>query len=483
MVERSFDVVVIGSGFGSVFYLERLLRLDTRQALRILLIERGVAWDHARQISEGRNTPLPADQTFTARPTEAAGDKIWNFTIALGGGTNCWFGQAPRPLPSDFRMRTLFGQGEDWPLSYDDLEPWLGEAETHMSIAGDEAIALVSPRSSPFPQPPHRLSAVDEAMRRADPSTHFALPSARARIAMPHRPACCASFRCNLCPVNAKFTALNDLAHVFTDPRVTVLTETRVRRLETAGGTVERVVAERDGRVETFRADFFVLGANAVHSPAILLASGMGDDITGRYLHESSGRSIEVLLDGLDNFGGSTITTGINYALAGDAGRADRAATVLFFENRWAFGLRTERGRWRQSAPITMASEEVPMPDNRVTIDADGEPVVTYDGASRYARDGQVAALEMLPRLLAALPVEAIRDHGMRRTGSHLQGTLRMGTDPTTSVVDPDLLHHRHRNLAVVGSAVFPSCLNANPSLTVAALSLRSAARLFGDRA
>ncbi|MET0659174.1 MAG: GMC oxidoreductase, partial [Steroidobacteraceae bacterium] len=83
-----------------------------------------------------------------------------------------------------------------------------------------------------------------------------------------------------------------------------------------------------------------------------------------------------------------------------------------------------------------------------------------------------------LSTVLAPLPVERIEFRDLRATESHIQGSLRMGVDPASSVVDSRQVHHRVRNLVVVGSAVFPSCSCSNPSLTVAALSLRSAALL-----
>jgi choline dehydrogenase-like flavoprotein len=84
-------------------------------------------------------------------------------------------------------------------------------------------------------------------------------------------------------------------------------------------------------------------------------------------------------------------------------------------------------------------------------------------------------SLDQIERILQPLPVERIEFHGMRDTESHIQGSLRMGAEPATSVVDATQIHHDVRNLVVVGSAVFPSGPNSNPSLSVAALSLRSA--------
>jgi choline dehydrogenase-like flavoprotein len=81
---------------------------------------------------------------------------------------------------------------------------------------------------------------------------------------------------------------------------------------------------------------------------------------------------------------------------------------------------------------------------------------------------------EQLATVLAPLPVERLHNRGVHATASHVQGTLRMGVGPDDSVVGQDLLHHRIRNLMIVGSAVLPTSSGANPSLTVAALSLRA---------
>ncbi|RWE71949.1 MAG: GMC family oxidoreductase, partial [Mesorhizobium sp.] len=96
---------------------------------------------------------------------------------------NCWFAQTPRFHPKDFRLKSLYGIGLDWPLSYDDLEPFYCTAEAIMSISGDPDMAAVMPRSGPFPQPPHRMSAPDRRMKAAQPGQHFVMPTARARIA------------------------------------------------------------------------------------------------------------------------------------------------------------------------------------------------------------------------------------------------------------------------------------------------------------
>jgi choline dehydrogenase-like flavoprotein len=226
-------------------------------------------------------------------------------------------------------------------------------------------------------------------------------------------------------------------------------------------------------------APLFVLGANCIHSVAILLSSGLGTPLTGVGLNEQLGFELEVLLAGVDAFDGGTITSAINISLLDGSFRRDYGGALIYFENRWKFGLRREYGRWRQCLPLVCLVEDPPAAANTVTMHPDGRPAVRYTRTD-YALRGAAAAKVALEKLLAPLPVEAILDRGWRTTESHLLSTLRMGSDPETSVVDTNQVHHRLRNLIVVGSSVFPTCPNANPSLTVAALSLRAAERAFG---
>lgn len=464
---RHYDLVVVGSGFGSLFFLHKWLEHSKGRAL---IVEWGDRHDHAWQVENRRSTTIAPDQTYASKS-----EKPWNFTVGLGGGTNCWFAQTPRFHPNDFKLRSLYGVGADWPIAYDDLEPYYAQAEQIMSVAGDPDMAKVMPRSTPFPQPPHRLTSVDEIMKARQPDRHFAMPTARARVATPDRSACCASFRCSQCPVDAKFTAANGFKTLLADPRVSIALRTKAVRFDSGPNAVSGLVVEHASREHRVTGDLFVLGANAIHSPALLLRSGMESSLTGKGLHESYGTFVEADLDGLDNFDGGTITTGINYGLYDGPFRARHAGALVYFENRFPFGLRPEPGRWRQILPMMIVTEDPPDDRNAVAIDGKGDPVITFVGVSDYARRGQKAAFDALPDLLAPLPVEAIHFREERPTESHLQGTLRMGADPATSVIDPRMVHHRWRNLVVVGTASFATCSCANPSLTAAALSLRAA--------
>ncbi|MDG2520294.1 GMC family oxidoreductase [Caulobacter segnis] len=465
-----FDVVIVGTGFGSAFFLHRLLR---ENGGRILVLEWGQRHDHQWQMENEANSALPHQDTYRSQ-----NPKPWNYTIGFGGGTNCWFAQTPRFHPSDFRLKSLYGVGADWPISYDDLEPYYGQAESIMSVSGDPDMAAVMPRSTPFPQPAHHPTTPDRAMKAARPSEHFIMPTARARVAANGRGACCASLRCQLCPADAKFTINNGMTDIFDDPRVTLVLGAQVRTLEADASSVSSAVFDLDGKDVAVTGDLFVLGANAIQSPAILKRSAMDGPLVGRGLHESYGTYVEAMLDGMDNFDGSTITTGLNFGLYDGAFRSDYGAALVYFENRWTHGLRAERGRHRQILPMMIVTEELVNDDDRVEIDEDGVARVHYGGPSSYTKKGQSEALAKLPKLLEPLPVEDIQFRRERPTESHLQGTLRMGADPASSVIDADMIHHRYRNLVVVGSSTFTTCSCANPSLTVAALSMRAADRL-----
>ncbi len=467
-----YDAVVIGSGFGSLFFVERFLERQPKS--RILIIERGTHQSHDWQLRNRRNGSVPHTDTFR-RDTD---HKRWTFTIGWGGGLNCWYANAPRLHPTDFTLNTLYGRAQDWPLSYDDLEPYYTQAEAIMAISGDDGLAAVMPRSAPFPQPAHRSNAVDRLMKAAYPEEHFIMPTARARVATDQRAACCARFTCHLCPVDAKFTANNGFSHLLTDERIDVLLGCEVTHLIHGGGVARGASFVSGGRRHEAKGDLIVLGANGIHSPAILLRSGIDHPLTGRGLHEKLFYHVEVFLDGVDNFDGSTFQTGLNYALHDGAFRKDHSGALLSFENRWPFGLRKETNRWRQLSVIKIQLEELPNDDHRVYLDGDGFPVVHHGPNSDYAHEGGRQAMAKLDRFLSPLPVESITLKKISKTRGHVQGTLRMGKSRADSVVDANQCHHDVRNLLVLGSAVWPSCSMASPSLTVAALSLRAADRL-----
>lgn len=470
----SWDLIVIGSGFGSLFFLKRYL--ERRPSGRVLILERGQRRSAEWQAQNGRNSDIDPASTF-----RSSSDKAWNFTIGVGGGTNCWWGLTPRLHPSDFTIRTDTGVSADWPLGYDDLAEHYTAAESIMNVAGPDDLGGHYPGANAYPQPPHRLTTADRLVKEARPDVHFAAPGARLSRPVGGRSRCCATANCSLCPVNAKFSAVSAMTDVLDHPSVTLMTGAEALQIDAAGGVATGVLARHDDGERMHRADLIVLGANAIHAPYIMLRSGLGGDAVGRYLGEKMQARIEVYLDGLKHFDGGTVTTGMNLAALLPGRTAERGAAIILFDNYFgAHGLRAETGRWREVLPVTIEVEDLLDRESRVTDGGDGRPMVTFPGHSHYAMKGLEHAMERLEEVTSPLPVEEIRFRQLWPTSGHLQGTLRMGADPDASVVDADLRVHDVRNLLVVGTSTFPTVGSGNPSLTAAALSLRAADRLLG---
>lgn len=469
----AYDLVVVGTGFAGTFFLHRWLRHAAPSA-RALVLERGVRWDHARRVAERRNSPIePLDAVRLA----GAKPKPWRFTIGWGGGTNCWWGNTPRMVPDDFRMRSRFGVGRDWPISYSDLDPYYRDAEAMMSVSGPTDAPH---RPGSYPQPPHRLNGIERALRAAHPGRFGPMPTARARVPVAGRGACCANGVCHLCPADAKFTIENSLPGPLADGRVRIVTGAEVRAVDMEGGRARGVQwREASGREHRARADTVVLAANALFNPAILLRSGFDHGPTGRRLHEQIGLRAEVMVGGIEGFDGSTSVTGLGTMLYDDPERRRTRAACLI--ETWNVGtMRREPGRWREVLPLRLVFEDLPLDQNRVELtDDDDRPVARFERHSDYAARAVTTARADLERVFASLPVERIDVRGEPEpTEGHIQGTVAMSRDPSDGVVDADGVHHAVRNLLVLGSSAFPTGAPANPSLTIAALALRAADRL-----
>jgi choline dehydrogenase-like flavoprotein len=132
---------------------------------------------------------------------------------------------------------------------------------------------------------------------------------------------------------------------------------------------------------------------------------------------------------------------------------------------------------------LTSLLEQLPEPQNRVTLDAGafdiyGVPLprIAYS-LGAYIEAGLAAARAAHVEIFGRVGATEI-EHKSPEGAGHIIGTARMGSDPKTSVVDRDLRSHDHPNLFILGSAVFPTGATANPTLTIAALSLRAAAQV-----
>lgn len=478
MPESHFSVAVIGTGFASSFFLAHYLK-HAGPDTRVVVLERGAHDSHKWQVANRRTSSTSVRETFTKQGDP---EKDWAFTIGFGGGSNCWWAGTPRFVPNDFKLQSKYGVGRDWPITYDDLEPCYQGAEEIMTISGPED-GSPYPRSKPYPQPPHRFSDPDAMLKKAYPDQFFLQPTARSRIPMRGRGVCCSNGVCQVCPVNAKFTIQNGLAHVYQNPRVTLMLGANAQTLDVTGSAAKGVRFKHEGRERRISADMVVLGANALFNPLLMMRSGLEHPLLGKRLHEQISINVDVDLKGVDNFGASTVISGLAYMFYDGAHRRDRAACLIESWNKPDM-MRPEFGRWRQLARYRLIFEDLPDDENSVKLDASSpdRPIAYYKEPSRYATRS-IEALESLlqSKFLKALPVERIDyDRRLNSTEAHIMGTTVMGNDPATSVIDRHLIHHGVRNLVVLGSGAFPTGSPANPTLTISALSLWAASHITG---
>ena len=514
------DVCIVGAGAAGGIMAADL----ARRGIDVTVLEAGPRHDFAKrgeyvkQYLRHQNpwrSPLPDLDRHTvggANPYLLE----WRRARGLGGSTLHWEGYTFRLSANDFRLRSLHGVGADWPIAYDDIEPYYARAEAELGVAGDADDPWASRRSTPFPLPAFPYSYSDglfaAACRQAGVTLHH-FPQARNSRAYGGRPPCQACSTCHVCPTGAK--ASIDLTHLGTTassraPRV--VTDATVLRLELddAGRVAEAVYTHADRVERRLAARVFVVAAGAIENARLLLLStsprfpnGLANrsGLVGRFF--MSHPSIDVTGRVADNVHPYRIgfSTAMSRQFAVEGDRASRAG--FFFEFLNSAGLTPERlamtsglwgaalrarvaGEFGHRLGIRIYAEQLPDPANTITLnrrvqDAFGQPVphITYS-ISRYERRGLDEAVAVARRILAALSATAV-ESGALGFASHQMGTHRMGLDPATSVVNAELRAHDVPNLFPVGSGAFVTASSSPPTLTIAALALRAADRIARD--
>lgn len=491
------DIAIVGSGVCGLLAAWAPLR----SGARVAMLERGALKTHGEQLEDrewSADVPGAAPNNETAPGTSSY---PWSYVYGVGGSSLHWSGTTPRFIASDFRMHSTYGVMVDWPLSLEQLLPYYARAEQALGIAGApdaDATGGGPPLPGARTLPPHPHSPMDRIL--APLLEPFGpLPQARPSVPVQGRPACCGSATCELCPVDARFSALNGLRAVLEHPGLELRQQTVAARLRTdAGGRgVEAIEAIGAGGERLLvRAGTYVLAANGFENPGILLRSGLEREDVGHYLADHGHTSILATLEREVEPGyGTTLVTGLSEAFRDGAFRSQRAGAILSPYNPGAplgqlvaEGVENRRdgdrvradaiARWRRVLPLDMLSEDTPQRERRVELSPNRDPSfglplnrTSYSPPSDYERDGIASVLEQLRRRLAPLGVREVEAHPGPR-GGHLLGTCRMG-EGEEGVVDADMRHLDLDNLFVAGGSAFPTYGPVHPTLTIAALALR----------
>tara|TARA_R110000772_G_scaffold103600_3_gene204656 strand:+ start:2529 stop:4205 length:1677 start_codon:yes stop_codon:yes gene_type:complete len=548
-----FDVLIVGAGVTGALVASRM----AEQGARVLVLEAGPPpGDRKEKVGRyaraSEKIPSAPYEDLDAKPhspipkvidgkegghyAQQGPDMFKSTYLRLGGGSTWhWLGNTPRLLPNDFLMKSLYGVGDDWPLTYEELEPSYSDAEAELGVSGDrlEWDGLYGAmRSTEFPMPPIWRAYGDRVFERLLGEQTYqgnqlvirSTPQARNSIPYQGRPPCAGNSSCvPICPIAAKYDATVHIAKA-SSPR-------------TAGSTpaifryrcvVKRLEADQAGRVvgvhyqdwssgaakdEVVRASRYVLAAHAIETPVILLASGLGTrSPVGRYLMDHpQGYGGALLPEPVFPFRGPPVTSGIDVFRDGDF-RAQRAAFRISIGNdgwgrmqpieetvrRMVFDRGLLGKELRQSVNHTVtrmlrlsySTEMLPEASNRVELgpeDRNGHPKpkihFTVPNYNLQAFEFATKLFEWIFQRIGVNSAEMKFSYPDKKFSGagHIMGTCRMGMNTSNSVVDSFGRMHEHANLFIVGSSVFTTGGTANPTLTAAALALRTAEAISKD--
>ncbi len=555
MTERDCDAVIVGSGPAGATAAEVL----TGAGWSVVVLEKGrnhllsldepygplghVSNDELKFLFRHFLGPDPFLEPRTFRRRDADGDRIFtgdvnNLPSTVGGGGFHADGKLPRFREIDFRARSELGPIDgadivDWPVDYDELEPYYAEAERVVGVAGDHlGNPFAAWRSGPYPMPPgpDMFCAVltSEAATRLGFHPYRA-PTGVNSVEYDSRPACNNCGFCGYfgCPIDAKGDPVAPLRHALRTGRCEIRPDSYVTEvlLDVNGRRARGVrYLDGDGTVHEVSARHFVLGAGAFETPRLLLRSGIGNpDVVGRYLmfhfqtyvlgiypfrlHAHRGRSVTHLMDDLivpdDAALAAAREAGLPYFRGGIVEHGGAAHPIMeavhLPPGEMHSRLMLDSPMRDCMAAFTVQGEDLPQPTNRVDLDPHVKDVWGLPaGRVTFAPHAHevACAKHWAPRLeevmreagahttfwVTSPPLE--EHEGGRRDPTpisrHIMGTARMGDDARTSVCDPWQRLHDVDNVVVTDSSVFPTSTGYGPTLTIVALAIRACRALAG---
>ena len=512
------DVLIIGAGASGAAMAWSLA--DTR--MRILCLEQGDwvkpsdypsngrDWE-ARQLAEFNFSPnvraAPADYPINEADSPI---KIANYN-GVGGGTVLYAGHFPRFHPSDFRVRSLDGVADDWPIDYHTLAPFYAENDRMMGVSGLSGDPAYPPKEPMMPPLPLGKSGQTLARGMNKLGWHWWPSDSAVATEDYHGRARCINLGHCLggCAQGAK--ASTDITYWPEAIRagVELRTRCRVREITTndQGMATGAIYYDADG-VEHFQAaEVVVMACNGVGTPRILLNStsarfpdGLANSsgLVGRNLMFHPYAAITGYFDqALDGYRGPGNCIWSQEFYETDRSRDFlRGYTFEFTRGRGPVitalaGMRSGRVPWgdehhteyrrifNRSTGMVAICEDLPEAHNRVTldptlVDSNGIPApkITYKLSDNSRRMLDHAVARATEALRAAGAYEVASETPLAVGGWHLMGTARMGSDPARSVVNEWGRSHDVKNLFIVDGSIFVTSAGVNPTSTIQALTL-----------
>ncbi len=501
-----YDVIIIGSGAGG----GTLARHLASSGKKILLLERGgwlrreaANWDPKSVFVENRYI---SPEQWVDGSGKTFQPQVHYF---VGGATKMYGAALYRLREEDFgELKHEGGVSPAWPISYDEMEPYYTKAEELYRVHGQAGGDPTEPRrSKPYFYPPvshePRIQKLSDQLKQAGYHP-FAAPCAILlnEKDMPHS----RCVRCQTCDgfpclVQAKADAeIIGVREAIQSKNVRLIIHANVIKLNTdpQGTAVTEVVAEVGGVPTVFKGGIVVVSCGAANSAKLLLQSANGrhpnglangsDQVGRNYMFHNS--QAVLALSSEPNETQFQKTLSINDFYLGSKDFPYPMGNIQMLGKSLGPMFRGEKPIEtalvpqkildqiaRHSVDFWLSTEDLPDPNNRVTVDKQGRISLDYTPNNQTAKQqlfkhfkkmlGSVGRHFFLPRtayLRTTVPIAGC---------AHQAGTCRFGKDPKTSVLDLNCKAHELDNLYVVDTSFFPSIGAVNPSLTAIANALR----------
>jgi choline dehydrogenase-like flavoprotein len=530
--DANADIVIVGSGVVGALIANQLV--DAGRS--VLVLEAGPRLNRADVVENWRNVsferrlgsdfqgPYPQSPFATAPLYFPSNDYValsgpdansfqQGFIKAVGGTTWHWAASCWRHLPVDFRMYSTYGVGRNWPISYDDIEPYYCRAEEAMGVSGPNDPTRQSPskRSKPYLADMIPWAHGDSTFAEVvNPYGYNLVPIPQARMITPwnDRPACCGNNNCQpICPIGAMYNAIHTI-ETAERKGVKVLEESVVYRIDTDDQNRVTAVHWYDSRKVSHKATGkqFVIACNALETPRLLLmaanaqnTNGIANasDQVGRNMMDHSGFHCTFLADRALWLGRGPAQSSCMVGPRDGAFRSKYSANKIILNNISRVAVATDqalkmglsgaalddeiRRRAAFGADLSISLEPLPDPGNRLTLsttrrDALGLPCPDiHYSVGDYARRGYDKACDQLRHIGSLFHADEFRITTSLNANNHIMGSTIMGSDPRTSVVDGNCRAHDHPNLWLPGGSPMASASVVNTTLTMAALALKAA--------
>jgi choline dehydrogenase-like flavoprotein len=525
------DVLIVGSGASGAAAAWRL----ASAGFKVVCLEQGEYVDYAQSPATKSDWELIRQRSWNPSPNARAGRVDYPVADAdspikplmfngVGGSTIMWSCHSPRFHPSDFRTKTLDGVGEDWPIDYEELEPYYDLNEEFVGIAGISGDPAY-PERPPHHIPPIPIGKGAERVANAMDSLGWHWwPSDIQINSEQHghgRGVCNHCGPCELgCPFRAKGSSDVTYWPLALEAGASIITGARVFELETdsRGKASGAIFFDRDGKIRRQRASIVIVAANGIGTPRLLLMSqskhhpdGLANssDMLGRNLmfHPVAGVT-GVFDEPVDSYKGITAVSicshefyetdqerdfvrGYMLQLLRSFGPVITALGGYGVTQQWGKGHhRRFLDVFNHTATLAVLGEDLPDPENRVSLDpkltdSDGlaAPKITYrlkDNVRRLLDHGIARSQEILTKA-GAVEIQTV--DLFAEAGFHLMGTARMGNNPETSVTNRWGRTHDVENLYIIDGSLFSSAAAVNPTITIQALALRTADHIIEHRA